>query len=106
MIPNKHTRLDLAYTRAFGCPELHAVLFQHRADRGGSCPTVAVMIPEAEDMLARAAREARRLKARVLLVCDTGAQAAGARRRMAALLPRHRKVAIERAAAGVWRCDA
>ena len=93
------------YTRPYGVTEAHAVLFQHREDRGGVAHTVTVMIPEAESNLETALAQARALKARVLLVCDTAAQAEAMRNRSRQLLPDHREVAIDRAEAGAWRLD-
>ncbi len=92
-------------TRPYGVAELHAVLFQHREDRGGMAHTVTVMIPEAESNLEAALVQARALKARVLLVCDTATQAKAVRDRSRQLLPDHREVALERAEAGAWRLD-
>ncbi len=66
MIPNK-------YTRPFGCENLHAVLFQSCADRGGVSPAVVIMIP-----------------------------AADAKQVALDLLPDHREVSLSRAEAGVW----
>lgn len=94
------------YTRPYGVAEVHAVLFQHHEDRGGVSHTVAVLIPEAESNLETALAQARVLKARVLLVCDTAAQAEAVRGRSCPLLPDHREVAIERAEAGAWGLDA
>lgn len=94
------------YTRPYGVAEAHAVLFQHREDRGGVAHTVTVMIPEAESNLETALARACALKARVLLVCDTAAQAKAARDRSCPLLPDHREVAVERAQAGAWGLDA
>ncbi len=94
------------YTIPYGVAEAHAVLFQHREDRGGVAHTVAVMIPEAESNIEIALAQARALQARVLLVCDTAAQADAVRRRSRQLLPDHREVALDRAAAGAWGLDA
>ncbi len=48
LVPNK-------FTRPWGCENLHAVFLQHRADRGGTSPTVTILIPEAADNLTVAA---------------------------------------------------
>ena len=98
LIPPRHTR-------PYGVAEAHAVLFQHREDRGGVAHTVAVMIPEAESNIEIALAQARALQARVLLVCDTAAQAKAMRNRSRQLLPHHHEVAIDRAEAGAWGLD-
>ncbi len=95
MIPNK-------YTRAFGCEDLHAVFFQHRADRGGVSTSVMVMIPEAGDKLTAALTQARNLQARLVIVCDTEKQARDAKQAAHELLPDHREVSLCRAQAGAW----
>ncbi len=100
------TLIPPQYTRPYGVAEAHAVLFQHREDRGGVAHTVTVMIPEAESNLEIALAQARALQARVLLVCDTAAQAKAMRNRGRQLLPDHREVALDRAAAGAWGLDA
>ncbi len=99
------TLIPPQYTRPYGVAEAHAVLFQHRNDRGGTANTVAVMIPEAESNLEAAMAQARELQARVLLVCDTAAQAEAMRDRSRQLLPDHREVAIDRAEVGAWGLD-
>ena len=99
------TLIPPQYTKPYGVAEAHAVLFQHREDRGGMADTIAVMIPEAESNLEAAMAQARELQARVLLVCDTAAQAAAVRNRSRQLLPDHREVALDRAEAGAWRLD-
>ena len=91
------TLIPPLYTKPYGVAEVHAVLFQHRSDRGGMAHTVTVMIPEAESNIKIALAQARSLRARVLLVCDTAAQAKAMRNRGRKLLPHHREVAIDRA---------
>ena len=100
------TLIPPQYTRPYGVAEAHAVLFQHHEDRGGVAHTVAVMIPEAETNIETALAQARALKARVLLLCDTAAQAEAVRDRSRQLLPDHSEVAIDRAKAGAWGLDA
>ncbi len=95
MIPNK-------YTRPFGCENLHAVFFQHRADRGGLSSAVMVMIPEAADKLTAALVQARNHQARLVIVCDTEKQARDAKRTALDQLPEHREVSLCRAQAGAW----
>ena len=99
------TLIPPQYTKPYGVAEAHAVLFQHREDRGGMADTIAVMIPEAESKLEAAMAQARELQARVLLVCDTAAQAEAVRNRSRQLLPDHREVALGRAEAGAWGLD-
>ncbi len=100
------TLIPSHYTRPYGVAEVHAVLFQHRSDRGGMAHAVTVLIPEAESKLETALAQARTLKARVLLVCDTAAQAEAMRSRSRQLLPDHHEVALDRAEAGAWGLDA
>ena len=55
------TLIPPQYTMPYGVAEVHAVLFQHRNDRGGTANTVAVMIPEAESSFSRLSAMSRRL---------------------------------------------
>jgi hypothetical protein len=96
------TLIPADYTLRYGVAELHALFFQHSADRGGIAHCVSVLIPEAEHRLEIALEQARQLKARVVIVCDTAEQAKAARARSAPLLPDHHEVSLERAAAGAW----
>ncbi len=95
LIPNK-------YTRPWGCENLHAVFLQHRADRGGTSPTVTIMIPEAADNLTVALTQARELRARMVIVCDTAKQARKSKRAALDQLPEHREVSLSRVEAGAW----
>ena len=99
---NDATLIPREHTRRYGCENLHAIFFQHRKDRGGTVPTVAVTIPEARSSPRRAMRQARSLRARVMFVCDTGVQAKEIRDRAARLLPEHDEVSLARAEAGAW----
>jgi hypothetical protein len=96
----------LPRTGAYGIDEAHGVFFEHRTDRGGLARAVVVQIPEATAGLAEAMAQARRFKARVAFICDTREQADDVARQAAPLLPRHRRVALERAADGGWGLDA
>ncbi len=96
------TLIPREYTRLFGCEELHAVFFQHRADRGGVSPSVMVMIPEAADSLTAALTQAHELKARLGIVCDTEEQTRDAKQAALERLPDHREVSLCRAQAGAW----
>ncbi len=96
------TLIPREYTRLFGCEELHAVFFQHRADRGGASTSVMVMIPEAADKLTAALVQAQKLRARLVVVCDTEEQARDAKQAATKLLPDHREVSLSRAQAGAW----
>ncbi len=78
------------------------VLFQHRTDPGGPSHTVAIQIPEAQDRFVDAIAEAQRLRARVLLLCDTATQARRVGKQAQRALPEHIRVSIERAAEGGW----
>jgi hypothetical protein len=96
------TRLPPAYTRRFGCKELHAAFLQHRADRSGVASTVMIGLPEGEQEFDLAMGRARARKARVGIISDTRGQALSAVERAQRALPKHRPVSIERAAAGGW----
>jgi len=97
------TRLDPGLTAAFGEPELHAVFFEHKDDRGRRRYAVTVQIPETPAAaFAQVMDVARVMKTRVLFLCDTREQAEDAVARARALLPHHRRVAYERAEAGAW----
>ena len=95
LIPNK-------YTRPWGCENLHTIFLQHRADRGGASPAVVVMIPEAADNLTVALNQARELRARMVIVCDTAKQARQSKRAALDQLPEHREVSLSRVEAGAW----
>lgn len=98
------TLIPACFTIPYGIVEAHAVLFQPRADHGGPANVVSILIPEAEPSMELAALDqARHMQARVVILCDTAAQAQAARIRVKALLPDHREVAIDRAQAGAWR---
>ena len=96
------TLIPRAYTRLFGCEELHAVFFQHRGDPGGVSPSVMIMIPEGADKLTAALVQTRNLQARLVIVCDTEEQALDAKRAVHDQLPDHREVSLCRAQAGAW----
>jgi hypothetical protein len=98
-------RMPPAYTRPFGCEELHAVFFQRRGDRGRRCSAVPIQVRQTEHLLKQAAKEARRRKAGLMLLGDTAAQAAEARERTSHLLPRDREISMARAEAGAWGLD-
>ena len=95
LIPNK-------YTRPWGCENLHAIFLQHRADRGGASLAVVVMIPEAADNLTVALAQARELRARMVIVCDTAKQARKSKRAALDQLPEHREVSLSRVEDGAW----
>lgn len=100
--PQWTTKVPAEHLAAFGLAEIHGVFFEHRADRGGLARAVVVQIPEAIAALAEAMVQARSFKARVAFLCDTQQQAEEIAEQAAKLLPRHRRVAFERAAAGGW----
>ena len=95
LVPNK-------LTRPWGCEDLHVVAFQHRADRGGASPTVAIMIPEAADNLITALIQARNLQARMVIVCDTAKQARKSKQVALDQLPDHCEVSLNRVEVGAW----
>lgn len=95
------TRVPPEATAPFGCAELHASVFQPVRDRGGHCPAMVIEIPETPlHKVNIALAAADRLGARLLFLCDTAAQAEEAAALAARHLPRHRRIALERAAAG------
>ncbi len=61
-----------------------------------------VMIPEAADKLTDALVQAQKLRARLVVVCDTEEQARDAKQAATKLLPDHREVSLGRAEAGAW----
>ncbi len=95
LVPNK-------FTRPWGCENLHAVFLQHRTDRGGTLPTVTILIPEAADNLTVALTRARELRARMVIVCDTAKQARKSKRAALDQLPEHCEVSLSRVEAGAW----
>jgi len=96
------TKIPAAYTAPLGL-ELHVVLFEPANDRGGRSAVVGVQIPEAtRPLIRRGLEEARRRRARLIFLCDTAEQADRIAATAAAALPDHRRIAIERAAAGRW----
>lgn len=96
------TKVPAELLAAYGLTEIHGVFFEHRSDRGGEARAVVVQVPEAIAGLAEAMAAARSFKARVALLCDTKQQAEEVAKQAASLLPRHRRVAFERAAEGGW----
>ena len=78
------------------------IFLQHRTDRGGTSPTVMIMIPEAADNLAAAFAQAHKLQARMVIVCDTAKQARKSKRAALDQLPEHREVSLNRVEAGAW----
>lgn len=63
---------------------------------------IAVALPDADDKLTQALRQAKALKARLVLVCDTADRAAEMARQAVAALPQHKRVSIEQAKADGW----
>ena len=97
------TVIDPAITAAFGAGDLHVAIFQPTCDRAGPRDAVVMMIPEASrPEVAAALNAAAAWQARVVFVCDTRRQADEIADYAARRLPRHRRIAYERAAAGGW----
>ena len=95
------TRIDPAYTRRFGCEELHGIYFEHRTDRGGPFVAVSFQIPETPpNLIEKGLAIARAERARVSFLCDTHGQARTMYDLARRLLPDHRHVAMQRAEAG------
>ena len=72
---------------------------------GGNTPvdvTIAVTIPDALDRLAHALEQAKELKARLVLVCDTAKRASAMAKQAKAALPLHQRVSIAKAKAEGW----
>jgi hypothetical protein len=88
--------------RLLGCRGVHVVFFEHKADGGGSASAVAIMLPEAQDYLDVALAQAHALAARVVIACETRAQADAAARHAAPRLPHHRRISLERFKAAKW----
>jgi hypothetical protein len=97
------TQLDPNYTAAYGCDELRAVFFTPNDDTGGCRGVVVVQIPETTDELfAHAMEVATQIRARVVFLCNTVAQAYKVARKAAKILLNHCRVSMERAQAGAW----
>jgi len=87
----------------FGVNELHAVLFEPNDDRGGMRNVVIIQIPETPPREIRLAmRQATMLDARVMFLCDSRKQALTAAADGARGLPKHHRIALERASQGGW----
>jgi hypothetical protein len=100
---NWRTRVDPALSTPYGVDEVHGVFFQPISDRGGVAPTIMVQIPETPMAAVRLGMAyARKRKARVGFLCDTPEQARDIADRVMRLLPRHKRISYERAAAGAW----
>lgn len=97
------TRAPEKMTALFGLAELHVAVFQPNSDPGGAAPVVAISIPENEAFLPSACATATAIgSARVVLVCDTHEQADATAEEAAAMLPKHRRVALDRLETGDW----
>jgi hypothetical protein len=114
------TRLDPQLTQRYGVPELHSVYFEP-LEWNDTRPVVSLGIPECELQVAsfengeplaminrpvanknvkywtrHACQLASEARAYVNFTCDTAEQAEHAARRAAKLLPKHKRVALER----------
>jgi hypothetical protein len=94
------TRLDTPLARRLGI-EAHTAVFRHRDDPGGPGKVVSIEIPEVpEPLIAEALQVARAMKARIVIVADSAAQAEAMATHIAITCSQHRRVAYERAEAG------
>lgn len=93
------TRLAIS-ADAPGRTRPHPVYFAPMTDDDGTM--IAITIPDALDKLAQALRQAKALKARLVLVCDTADRAAEMARQAVTALPKHKRVSIEQAKADGW----
>jgi hypothetical protein len=81
--------------------EVHGVFLEPIGDEGGARPCVAIQIPEASaGEIQHPFTTAARFQTRVVIITDTTEQAAEVAQLAARQLPLHRRVALERAAAG------
>jgi hypothetical protein len=97
------THVDPEVLEASGVPELHMTLFEPLNDRERLNHAVSMMVPETSQLEMRhAINVAIKAKARVDFLCDTAEQAEAMAAYAAPLLPGHRRIAYERAAAGQW----
>jgi hypothetical protein len=95
-----------AFCRELGAAgHYHHVMFQPIGDAGGECTAVLVQIPEGIGEFDSAMEQARELKARVALICDTRRQAEEMAARAAEALPEHRRISLDRVEAGQWKDD-
>jgi hypothetical protein len=91
-----------AWTTLYG--GYHVVMFQPIDDDGGIRSCMSVELPGVPWPVIQTAFDAvTRAKARLLFVCDTRDQADEAAAQAERWLPKHRRIACERAAAGDWR---
>ena len=96
-----HTQLSSSFTGRYGCDGLHAAVFEHRDDPGGSWRCIGIELPETPRQRFNAAlRMARRSKARILIIADSAEQVHQAVTRIERRCPHHRRVSLERANGG------
>jgi hypothetical protein len=97
------THIDQKHLAPFGVAEAHTVFFRPHADQGGTRRSVVIMIPETPPgLIKKALRHATKHQARVAFIADTRAQAEAIAAHAARLLPKHRRISYELAAAGQW----
>lgn len=95
--------MEPEHTQRFGVAEVHAVWFEPDDDRGEERPAVAVQIPETpRSHVRRAMKMATQLGARVMFLCDTVEQANRIATRASVMLPKHRRISMERVRSGGW----
>ena len=100
---NWRTHIDPKDAETFGVREAHTVFFRPNADKGGLRASVAIMIPETpRGLIKKALRHATQAQARVVFIADTPAQAEAIAAQAARMLPKHRRIPYEMAAAGQW----
>jgi hypothetical protein len=94
------TALDTPLARLLGI-KAHAVVFRHRDDPGGAGRVVGIEIPETpEPLITEALQVARAIKARIVIVADSAAQAEAMATHIAITCGQHERVPYERAEAG------
>jgi len=100
--PIWRTRLDPRATVDIGLPEWFAVACKPHNGRGGACSAVIVRIPEASNaQIAHTLKVADKRRCRLPFRCDSRGQA-NAIAKWAKPGPRHRRVLLELASAGLW----
>jgi hypothetical protein len=100
--PQWRTEVPPHLIARFGLDQLHIVIFQPLDDTGGKRDGISIELPYGQSAFVDAMATATRTSARVALLCDSHAEAEAAAAHAAPLLPHHRRVAYERAAAGAW----
>jgi hypothetical protein len=98
---NWRTHIDPVGLNFFGVTEAHVAFFWPHTDRGGPRQSLVVMVPVTlRSVIRQAMRSATQVEARVAFVADARPEADAIADRAARMLPKHRRISYELAAAG------